>query len=169
MLKIRLQRTGRKHEATYRLVVTDSKNSTKSGRAVEIVGAHDPRRDNMTVLNGDRIKHWISMGAGLSGTVHNLLVTHKIIDAKKINVLPKKTVAKKEEPVVEVAPAPAPVEEAPAVVEEVATPAVEETPVVEEAPAPAPEVVADADPVEAAPVAEDVVAPAEEKTEEATA
>ena len=37
------------------------------------------------------------MGAQTSDTVHNLLVSQKIIDAKKINVLPKKTVAKVEE------------------------------------------------------------------------
>jgi len=43
----------------------------------------------------------------VSDTVHNLLVSNKIIDAKKINVLPKKTVAKAEEPAAPVAEAPA--------------------------------------------------------------
>lgn len=113
MLKIRLQRTGRKHETTFRIVVTDSKNSTKSGKSLEVVGAYDPRRDEGTVINGDRIKHWMSVGAGLSGTVNNLLVSKKIIDGKKINVLPKKTAPKKEEPVVEAAE-PTPAEETPA-------------------------------------------------------
>ena len=124
MLKIRLQRTGRKHETTFRVVVTDSKNSTKSGKSLEVVGSYDPRRDDNTILKADRIKHWISVGAGLSGTINNLLVSKKIIDGKKVNVLPKKTYTK---PVVEEAPAPAPVAEAAPVVEE-ATPAVEETP-----------------------------------------
>lgn len=121
MLKIRLQRTGRKHETTFRIVATDSKNSTKSGKILETLGSYDPRRDSVTVINADRVKHWISVGAGLSGTINNLLISKKIIEGKKINVLPKKTVAKKEEPAVEAAApeaapveTPAPAEETPA-------------------------------------------------------
>lgn len=93
---IRLQRTGRKHEPTYRLVVTDSQNSTKSGRYLEVVGNHDPRKDNRTELKADRIKHWLSHGAKATGTVHNMLISHKIITGKKINVLPRKSPPKKE-------------------------------------------------------------------------
>jgi small subunit ribosomal protein S16 len=107
MLKIRLQRTGRKHEPTFRLVLTDSKNSTKSGKLLEVLGSHDSRHDKSTAIKGDRVKHWMALGAKASGTVHNLLITHKIITGKKVNVLPKKTVAKVEAPV-EASPAPAP-------------------------------------------------------------
>lgn len=111
MLKIRLQRTGRKHEPTFRVVVTDSKNSTKSGRAKEILGSYDPRVDKIE-LDTERVKYWMSVGALASGTVHNLLVGKKIVDGKKINVLPRKHVIKeepkegekKEEKPVEVAP-----------------------------------------------------------------
>ena len=85
MLKIRLQRVGRKHEPSFRLVLTDSKNSTKSGRFKEVLGSYDPRK-SMDTLNAERIKYWISQGAILTNTVHNLLVTHKIITAPKINV-----------------------------------------------------------------------------------
>jgi len=104
MLKIRLQRTGRVHEPTFRVVVTDSKNSTKSGRVKEVLGSYDPRV-NKVVLDADRIKYWMSVGALASGTVHNLLVTNKIVSGKKINVLPQKTVVKKEEPATEAKPA----------------------------------------------------------------
>jgi small subunit ribosomal protein S16 len=90
MLKIRLQRVGRKHEPSFRLVLTDSKNSTKSGRFNEILGSYDPRKKS-DLIKADRIKHWLSVGARPTDTVHNLLVTHKVIDAKKKNVLPKKT------------------------------------------------------------------------------
>jgi small subunit ribosomal protein S16 len=120
MLKVRLQRTGRKHEPTFRVVVTESQNSTKSGKFLEIVGAYDARTDKNTVLDGERIKYWMSKGALLTGTVNNLLISKDIIKGKKINVLPKKTVAKKEEEAIPAAPAPeaeavsAPVEEAPA-------------------------------------------------------
>ena len=97
MLKIRLQRSGRIHEPTFRLVLTDSKNSTKSGRSLEVLGSHDFRKEN-TAIDADRVKYWISKGAKPSDTVHNLLLSQKIIEGKKINVLPKKTVPKKEEP-----------------------------------------------------------------------
>ncbi|MBX4197988.1 30S ribosomal protein S16 [Candidatus Parcubacteria bacterium] len=103
---IRLQRVGRKHEPTFRVVLTDSKNSTKSGRMLETLGSHDPRHKDKTALNVERIKQLIGTGAQLSDTMHNMLVSKKIIEGKKINVLPKKTVPKKEE-------APVPKEEAP--------------------------------------------------------
>jgi small subunit ribosomal protein S16 len=101
MLKIRLQRVGRKHEPNFRIVLTDSENSTKSGRYKEVLGSYDPRK-SVDQIDAERAKYWISQGAEATGTVHNLLVTHKIIDAKKMNVLPKKRpIVKKEEPVVE--------------------------------------------------------------------
>ena len=90
MLKIRLQRVGRKHEPTFRVVLTDSKNSTKSGRFLEVLGSYDPRK-NTEVFQGDKIKEWVGKGAQLSDTLRNLLITHKILDGKKVNVLPKKS------------------------------------------------------------------------------
>jgi small subunit ribosomal protein S16 len=105
MLAIRLQRVGRKHEPIFRLVVTDSKNSTKSGRILEIIGSHDPRHKTETVIEIDRVKHWMSVGAKPSDTVHNMLVSKKIIEGKKINVLPKKRPIKKEAEAVKETPA----------------------------------------------------------------
>jgi small subunit ribosomal protein S16 len=91
MLMIRLQRVGRKHEPVFRLVLTDSKNGPKSGKSLEILGSYDARRDNkIEQVNVDRVKHWMSQGAKLSDTVHNYLVTKKVITGKKINALPKK-------------------------------------------------------------------------------
>ncbi len=95
MLKIRLQRVGRKNIATFRVVLTDSKNSTKSGKFLEVLGSFDPVNDIKTV-NGDRIKYWVSKGAQLSDTLHNYLIDKKIIPGKKINALPKKKPIKKE-------------------------------------------------------------------------
>ena len=113
MLTIRLTRVGKKNDPSFRVIVVESKRKPQPGNYLEMVGSYDPRTDRID-LKAERIKHWLSMGATTSETVHNLLVSNKIIDAKKINVLPNKTVAK-----VEVAPeaAPAPeaaVEEAPA-------------------------------------------------------
>ncbi len=142
---IRLQRTGRKHEPTFRVVLTDSKNGPKSGKFLEILGSYDARRNADTQLKKERIQHWIAQGAQVSDTMHNLLITHSVIAGEKKNVLPQKTPIRKEVPVVEEAPA-APVEtpaeevapEAP-VEEPVAAEApTEETPAQEEAPVEAP-------------------------------
>ncbi len=93
---IRLQRVGRKHIPVFRLLLTDSKNSTKSGKFIEILGSHDPRSEKGTTIKADRVKYWIGQGAKLSDTVHNLLISHKIIEGKKVNALPKKSPIKKE-------------------------------------------------------------------------
>lgn len=146
MLKIRLQRTGRKHEPTFRIVLTESKNGPKSGKFLEVLGSYDARRNEDAQLKKDRIQYWIGQGVQISDTMHNLLVTHGIIAGEKKNVLPQKTPIRKEQPVTEEATAPvaeAPVEESASEVaqevsetpveapaEEVATP-VEETPVAE--------------------------------------
>ncbi len=97
MLKIRLKRVGRRHDPAFRVVVTDSHQGPKSGNYVEMIGSYDPRKDN-PVIQGERVKHWLSQGAQISDTVHNILVAQKIIEGKKKNVLPKKSpIVKKEE------------------------------------------------------------------------
>ncbi len=125
MLKIRLQRIGRKNEPSFRLVLTDSKSAAKK-KALEVLGSHDFRKDG-TILKKDRIEYWISNGAQVSDTAHNLLVSNKIISGKKKNVLPKKTVAAKPE---EAAPAAAatPAEAPEASAAPVETPAPAEAP-----------------------------------------
>jgi len=110
MLKIRLQRTGRTNQASYRVVVTEHTNGPKSGRAVEALGSYNPRTKERT-LNEERIKYWLSVGAKATGTMHNMLVSTGIVKGKKVNVLPKKTVPKKEEAA---APEAAPAAETPA-------------------------------------------------------
>ncbi len=126
MLKIRLQRIGKKHEPVFRVVVGRSQNGPKSGKFIEVLGSYDPRSKNQNTLNKERVQAWIAQGAQVSDTVHNLLVSEKVLDKKKVNALPKKTAPKKEV-VAEEAPVAAPA------VEE-AAPEVAETPV-EEVPA----------------------------------
>ncbi len=89
MLKIRLQRIGRKNDPAFRAVLTDSKNSTKSGKFLEIVGTYNPKIGEAN-FKADRIKYWVSKGVQLSPTIHNFLVHQKVLPGKKINVLPKK-------------------------------------------------------------------------------
>lgn len=127
MLIIRLQRVGRTHEPSFRIVLTDSKNGPKSGKAVEVLGSYDARKGKgSNHIDGEKVKYWISKGAKLSDTIHNFLVDQKVISGKKINVLPKNKIinakkAKEAAAAAEVAakapkPAPeaAPVEPAPA-------------------------------------------------------
>lgn len=99
MLMIRLQRVGRKNEPVFRLVLTDSKNSTKSGKYLEVLGSYDPRQENkIEQFDLVKIKEHMSKGAKLSDTVHNFLVSKKAIEGKKRNALPKKTAIKKDAP-----------------------------------------------------------------------
>lgn len=86
---IRLQRVGRVNVPTFRVVLTDSKNSTKSGKFLEVLGMYDAVNDKKEI-KADRVKHWMSHGAKLSDTVHNWLVDKKVIPGKKLNKLPKK-------------------------------------------------------------------------------
>ena len=97
MLKIRLQRIGGKNDAAFRVLLTDSKNSAKSGKFKEILGSYNLKSGEV-LFKADRIKHWISNGAQLSDTVHNFLISQKLIEGKKKNVLSKKapTKARKE-------------------------------------------------------------------------
>jgi small subunit ribosomal protein S16 len=173
MLKIRLQRGGRRNHPHFRVVVGDSRNGPKSGRFIEILGSYEPKGGEVT-LNADRIKHWISVGAQVSGTVHNFLITKEIIEGKKINVLPKKTPIVKEPTEEEIkaeedakakAEAEAEAAKAPAVEEAPAEESTEEAPV-EETPAEEKEEVKE----EEAPAEEEKEeeAPAEEETKEET-
>jgi len=93
MLKIRLQRIGRKNDPAFRVVLTDSKNAAKSGKFKEILGSYNLKK-NEIIFKADRIAHWMSHGAQASDTVHNFLVHQKIIEGKKKNALSRKSPTK---------------------------------------------------------------------------
>jgi len=108
MLIIRLQRVGRVHEPTFRVVLMDSKWSAKSGKALEVLGSYDPRKGKgNNSIDGERVKTLISKGAQVSNTVHNFLIDQKVLTGKKINVLPKNKIinAKKAKEAEEIAKA----------------------------------------------------------------
>lgn len=81
MLRIRLQRRGKKNYATYRIVVANQRAPIK-GRFIADLGYYNPHTDEFKV--NEDVKKWIDNGAKATNTVHNLLVTHKIIDADKV-------------------------------------------------------------------------------------
>ncbi len=106
MLAIRLKRVGRTNDPSFRIIVQDHRRSPKKTRGVaEYVGSYDARKGTPQI-NAERVKYWIGQGAQPSDTVHNLLVGAKIIDAKKVNAMNKKTKIVKEVPKVEAKPAP---------------------------------------------------------------
>jgi small subunit ribosomal protein S16 len=85
MLTIRLTRKGKKNQPFFRVVLVDKRRSSKGGRAVEDLGFKNPLTKKIS-LNKDRILYWISKGAQPSETIHNLLVSEKIIEGKKMHV-----------------------------------------------------------------------------------
>lgn len=89
MLKIRLQRVGKKHDPAFRVVLTDSARAARSGSVNEVLGFYSAKREQ-TKLSADKIKEWIAKGAQVSDTVHNILVREKVIKGPKKNVLPPK-------------------------------------------------------------------------------
>jgi len=128
MLAIRLNRTGKRNRAHFRVVVQEH-TKAPGKRHVEIVGSYDPHKKT-TILNKDRILYWVSQGAQVSNAVHNMLVREGIMAGKKIaKKMPRPVV--KEVPVEEVkAEEAAPVAEAAPEVTEapVEAPKAEETP-----------------------------------------
>jgi len=83
MLTIRLQRTGKNKRPSYRIIVSENARDTQA-HSVEILGFYNPvEQPKKLELKVDRIKHWISHGAQMSDTVHNLLVKEGVVSDKK--------------------------------------------------------------------------------------
>ena len=94
MLKIRLQRVGKKNAPSYRVVLAEH-TAPPQGKFQEILGFYNPRKKEKS-FKKERIEHWLSKGAQLSPTVHNLLVDEGILKGIKLKAWrPKK---KKETP-----------------------------------------------------------------------
>lgn len=76
MLNIRLARTGRKRDAHFRVVVSDSVEG-RVGRIVETVGYYHPRMPNDAEdrlhIDLDRARYWLGHGAKPSATVRSFL------------------------------------------------------------------------------------------------
>jgi len=153
MLIIRLQRTGKKNAADFRVVLAQ-KTASAVKKFVEDLGSYNPRKKAFIIKSEERLKYWLAQQVEISPTVHNLLVSNKFLDAKKVKAFktPKK-------PVEAVAPT--------------TPPASAGTPPSEGGDTAAAPVEAPAVPVESAPVEAPVPAeapkPAEEKSPEAAA
>ena len=73
MLKIRLQRQGKKKAPFYHIVVADSR-SPRDGKIIEKLGTYDPMTDPATiVLDNEKVEKWIKNGAKPTDTVKDLI------------------------------------------------------------------------------------------------
>jgi small subunit ribosomal protein S16 len=79
MVTIRLRRTGKTKQPSYRLVVTDAR-APRDGKFIEVIGHYLPvRQPKVLEINEERVRYWIGVGAQPSDTVTRLL--------KKLNLL----------------------------------------------------------------------------------
>ena len=61
--KIKLQRLGKMREPHYRIVIADSRTK-RDGRVIETIGQYHPKDDPSTiVVDGERAKYWLGVGA----------------------------------------------------------------------------------------------------------
>ena len=71
--KIRLQRSGRKAYAFYRIVIADVR-APRDAKFTEKIGTYNPNTNPATVdLNFDRALYWVECGAQPTDTVRNIL------------------------------------------------------------------------------------------------
>lgn len=133
MNSIRLKRIGAKKQASYRIVVMDSRTGT-SGASVERLGLYNPRmKPSLIRLDAARTLYWLREGAEPSDTVRSLLRKTGVWQQFHDGVTPDAL----EEPIVFLGPAagsrktsqrPAPSDEPPAVEATTAAPAKEAEP-----------------------------------------
>ena len=73
MVKIRLQREGKKKAPFYHIVVADSK-SPRDGKIIEQIGTYNPMTNpSEIVLDKEKVEKWIKNGAKPTETVKHLI------------------------------------------------------------------------------------------------
>lgn len=134
MLVIRMQRTGRKGHAQFRVVVQDSRRTPTSGKVVAYLGSYDPHTKT-TTLDKEKAGFYVEHGAQPSDRVARLLQTEGVKLPKWVKLAAdKQRTVRNAEKRRATTPKEAVVEEAPAEAEPAEAPA-EEAPVPAEAPA----------------------------------
>ena len=79
MLRIRLSRTGRKNQPSYRIVVADQK-AARDGAHVDRIGHYNPPTDPTTLqIDSAKAEKWLSHGAQPSERVSKLFKKEGII------------------------------------------------------------------------------------------
>ena len=92
MLAIKLQRIGKKHQPSFRVVVAEKRSKTQ-GPPVEDLGSYNSFTKK-AVLYKERLSHWLTIGAQPTATMHNLLVREGVLLKPKRAIKMKKAEAK---------------------------------------------------------------------------
>jgi small subunit ribosomal protein S16 len=73
MLRIRLRRMGARNRPYFRIVVSDTRRTSRA-EVLEELGSYDPVSNPVALsFNRERARHWIGKGALVSPTVKSLL------------------------------------------------------------------------------------------------
>jgi small subunit ribosomal protein S16 len=81
MLKIRLRRMGARNQPYYRIVVSDSRQTSRA-EVLEEIGSYHPLREPAAVaVDKERAQFWIARGAAVSPTVRSLLARPQAVPA----------------------------------------------------------------------------------------
>jgi small subunit ribosomal protein S16 len=94
-VKIRLARAGAKKRPFYRIVVANA-NAPRDGEFLEKVGTYNPmlprEHAERLVVNVERVKHWLGVGAQPTDRVERMLGQLGVIPAPAIRETPQKSV-----------------------------------------------------------------------------
>ena len=92
MVMIRLRRTGKTKQPSYRVVITDSR-SPRDGKFIEIIGHYLPvRQPKELSINAARARYWLGVGAQPSDAVVRLLKQINLFDTNG-KLIPEETPA----------------------------------------------------------------------------
>ena len=93
-LKIRLARGGAKKRPFYRIVVAEN-TAPRDGLFIEKIGTYNPmvakEHPQRLVVQEDRVKHWLSVGARPTDRVHKFLASLDLMPAFEFRDQPKKS------------------------------------------------------------------------------
>ncbi len=84
MVRIRLQRMGRRNRPFYRVCAIEQR-ARREGPVLENLGIYDPvnpDKAKQVTLNDERVKHWIAAGAQPTDTVRDMLAKRGLVDVK---------------------------------------------------------------------------------------
>ncbi len=106
MLKIRLTRTGKTRQESFRIVVAEHSRPVK-GKFLELIGHYVPaNKPKLFDIKKERVEYWIGKGAQPSSTVAALLKSHGFSNMESfIEVRSKKTSKKEQAAEAKAAPA----------------------------------------------------------------
>lgn len=85
MVRIRMQRLGRKNRPFYRIAAVE-KLVRRDGPVLENLGWYDPMAKDAAKqlsINDERVKHWLAAGAQPTDTVRDFFAKRNLVDVKE--------------------------------------------------------------------------------------